>query len=398
MTHEELYRFVRQHESPCYIYDASRIRKNYTALKESLPANFKILYSLKANSNPHIIRELKNLGSSFDVASYNELKTVLDCGVKPGDISFVGPGKTEDEIRYALREKVAMLVIESLDQLELVNKCAHEAGRVQDITVRVNPKEYYDPKGRLRLNRSIQFGIDEEDLGAVFDALKKLDSVRFVGIHTHVQSQILEADPIVNNFEVTLGIFNRIKETFAPESTVINFGGGFGIPYNETEKPLDLGALKNGLAAKFSHLGAPLRPYVETGRYLVAEAGYFVTKVLYRKESRGRKILILDGGMNNNFSVVGAQQFERKNYTVTALTDRPSTETHKYMLVGPSCYLMDVLANEAMLPELKPGDFVCFHSSGSYGRSFSPTLFLGQKVAEEYYLDGDLCNGSPRTT
>ncbi len=392
ITPERLHEFVKRHESPCYIYDAENIRRNYRALKNALPDNFKILYSLKANSNPFIVRELKELGSSFDVASYNELRTVLDCGVSPDEISFVGPGKTEEEIRFALSRRVGTLVVESLDQLELLNRCAAEVGTVQDISLRVNPKEYYDGRGRKRVNRSIQFGIDEEDLGGAFEVLRKMASVRVIGIHTHVQSQILDPEPIVQNFSLTLRIFNELKANYAPDMTVINFGGGFGIPYNENEKALDLEALKRGLA-EFSSLRPPLRPYVETGRYLVGPAGYFITKVLYRKESRGKKILIMDGGMNNNFSVVGALQFEGKKYAAQALTGRPPSETHKYMLVGPSCYSMDVLANDLELPEMHPGDYVCFYNSGSYGRSFSPVLFLGQKIAQEYYLDGDTCNG-----
>lgn len=392
ISNESLYQFVKHHESPCYVYDASRIRRNYEALKNALPENFKILYSLKANSNPFIIRELKKLGSSFDVASYNELKTVLECGVPPEEISFVGPGKTEGEIRFALKERVGMLVVESLDQLALVNKCASEANLVQNISIRVNPREYYDQRGRKRVDRSIQFGIDEENLAAVFEELKKMPSLRVLGIHTHVQSQILEAEPIVKNFALTLQIFKDLKAAYAPELSVINFGGGFGIPYNEKEKELDLEALRRGLT-EFSTLRPPLRPYVETGRFLVGQSGYFITKVLYRKESRGKKILIMDGGMNNNFSVVGALQFEGKRYAATALTGRPATEFQKYTLVGPSCYSMDVLATDLELPEMRPGDYVCFHNSGSYGRSFSPILFLGQKVAQEYYLDGNTCNG-----
>lgn len=389
MSNERLYQFVKEHETPCYVFDTSRIRRNYEALNKALPENFKILYSLKANSNPNIVRELKALGSSFDVASYTELKTVLDCGVPAEEISFVGPGKTEDEIRFALSERVGILVIESLDQLALVNRCAAEAKQVQNISIRVNPKEYYDSRGRKRLNRSIQFGIDEENLGSVFETLRKMPSIRVVGVHTHVQSQILDPEPIVKNFGITLQIFNDLKTRYAPELSVINFGGGFGIPYNENEKELDLQLLGKALT-EFSNLRPPIRPYVETGRYLVGPAGYFVTKVLYRKESRGKNILIMDGGMNNNFSVVGALQFEGKKYKATALTGRPETEKHKYMLVGPSCYSMDVLANDLELPEMRPGDYVCFHNSGAYGRSFSPILFLGQKVAQEYFVDGEI--------
>lgn len=389
MTPERLYQFVKQHETPCYVFDTSRIRRNYEALKRALPENFKILYSLKANSNPNIVRELKAQGSSFDVASYTELKTVLDCGVPAEEISFVGPGKTEEEVRFAVSEGAGIIVVESFDQLELVNRCASEAKQVQNISIRVNPKEYYDSRGRKRLNRSIQFGIDEEDLSAAFELLKRMTSVRVVGIHTHVQSQILEPEPIVKNFGITLQIFNHLKNHHAPELQVINFGGGFGIPYNENERELDLQALGKALT-EFSSLRPPLRPYVETGRFLVGPSGYFITKVLYRKESRGKKILIMDGGMNNNFSVVGALQFEGKKYKATALTGRPETEKQKYMLVGPSCYSMDVLAHDLELPEMRPGDYVCFFNSGAYGRSFSPTLFLGQKVAQEYFVDSEL--------
>lgn len=380
---------VQENQSPCYVYEKDKVRASFRSLREAVPGNFKILYSLKANPHPVIIGMLKELGACFDVASYSELKTVLDADVDRKEISFVGPGKTEEEIRYAIREKVGTIVLESLDQLAMVNKCASEAGVVQDVTVRINPKEYVDLHGRTRLSRSIQFGVDEEDIGFFFETLKDMKSVKFRGIHTHVQSQILDASNIVKNFEVTLKIFNGIKETYAPDMTVINFGGGFGIPYTEKDNLLDMKALAEGLK-QFTALEAPLRPYVETGRFVVGTAGYFLTKVLYRKDSRGKKILIMDGGMNNNFSVVGANQFDRKNYLVTPMMadgtageDRPK---HKYTIVGPSCYFMDVLATDLELPEMRPGDTICFHNSGSYGRSFSPTLFLGQKVAAEVFI------------
>lgn len=382
---EQLYHLVKERQTPCYIYETDKIRRNFQALRETIPSRFKILYSLKANPHPAIISELKTLGSSFDVASYNELQTVLNAGVNPAEISFVGPGKTEEEIRFAIRENVATLVIESTDQLELVDLCASEAGKIQNISFRISPKEYFDLKGRMRAGRPTQFGIDEEDLANVFAVLSTKRSVRFVGIHTHVQSQILEADNIVKNFRIAERLFNEIKRNYAPGIDLINFGGGFGIPYTEKDQSLDMGALKLGLA-EFERLDSSLRPYVETGRYVVGQSGRFIVKVMYRKESRGEKILVVDGGMNNNFSIVGANQFERRNYMVRALTNRPAENHQKYTIVGPSCYFMDVLATDLVLPEMRPGDYIAFENSGCYGVTFSPNQFLGQKRAQEYFV------------
>jgi diaminopimelate decarboxylase len=185
---------------------------------------------------------------------------------------------------------------------------------------------------------------------------------------------------------MTWRLFCAIKEKYAPDLALCNFGGGFGIPYLPDENELDLVALKAGLR-QFASLPNSIQPYVETGRFIVGQSGRFIVRVAYRKESRGQHILIVNGGMNNNFSVVGAAQFERRNYIVHALTGRPQDELRPYTIVGPSCYSMDTLASDIMLPEMRPGDFLCFENSGCYGLSFSPTLFLGQKRAVEYFVD-----------
>ena len=398
---------IKNHETPLYVYDTETIRTNYRNLRAALPKNFNILYSLKANPHPRIIAELKELGACFDVASFGELKTVLDAGVDPSRISFVGPGKTEREIRFALENNVDIIVTESIDQLMVVDRVAKQYNKIQSVTVRLNPKEYVDLKGKVRHNRSIQFGVDEEDVGFFIESVNKCSNVKFRGIHTHVQSQILDPASIAANFEMTLKLYHILVEKVNLKLDVINFGGGFGIPYQESESPLDMTLLKEKLNqfSSFSNevAGDSIKPFAETGRYLVGQSGFFVTKVLYRKESRGKKLLVMDGGMNNNFSVVGAAQFERRNYIVTAVANEvtraqyhseeikakgsgQATQMYNYTLVGPSCYFMDTLGNDIELPEMYPGDYLVFHNSGCYGKSFSPTLFLGQQVASEIFI------------
>ena len=371
--------------SPCYLYSLVKVRDNYVQLKAALPEHFKILYSLKANPHKRIVGALNEIGSEFDVVSRSELETVLGQGVRPEKISFVGPGKTEEEIRMGVEAGIGLFVVESLAQVEMIDRFAGELDRVQDIVLRINPKLYINTSGRKVENRSIQFGIEEAEIPEAFAFLKTKFNVRCRGIHTFVQSQVLDADVIVNNFWLTLEIFNTIKTLHAPDVDTVNFGGGFGIPYCDGEKELDLAKLAEGLKA-VGEATRGLRCYVETGRYVVGSAGEYITKVLYTKESYGKSILIVDGGMNNNFSVVGSWQFKRKNYKVELENagEKPSDRT--YTVVGPSAYVLDVLSSDIPLPEVKPGDYLRYANSGSYGLSFSPSAFLGQKVAEEYFV------------
>ncbi len=379
--------------TPFFVYDASTMRDKHRLLREGLNPQFEIFYALKSNPNIRVAQIMSQLGLGADVASSGELELAEIAGFLSEKISFAGPGKTEDELKIAIEKNLSFISIESIQELLLVHSIAQQLNKIACVGVRVNPARPLKSSGMIMGGESTQFGIDEEQLADFFRALKHLSHVQFKGLHVFAGSQILNHTVLLDSFENVMRIALMIKDSYGAKLDIINFGGGFGIPYFKNEKVLDIHAFSAGLKdllSKYNFFGMfpGTRFFVEAGRYLVGESGYYVTKILYKKVSRGKTFLITDGGMNHHLAATGnLGQILQKNYHIKILNkiDEPCDE--KVSIAGPLCTPLDILANNIMLPHASPGDLVCICNSGAYGYSASPLKFLSHHEPPEVVIE-----------
>lgn len=374
-------------ETPAYYYSLQQIQRNYNILKKALPESFRVFYSVKANPHPQILESLGQLGAAFDVSSLNEINTLKNQPV----ISFVGPGKREEELEVAIKKENTTVVVESLSELLLINRLSQKNKLRASISLRVHPESYFNGAGRLIQKQPSQFGIDENQLSLVIEKCHQCENINLKGLHFYVHSQVLSTEILLKNFSNSIEVYKKYSSELGGDVEFLNIGGGFGIPYFEGQEEVSFEGFKEQLKKEeeiLKKINNSLVVSVESGRFLVGDAGFFVTRVLYRKESYGKTYLIVDGGLSNHLAATGFGQFLKKNFKYSLLKNNKSQSSKKkYQVAGPSCYSLDVIANDIELPEVEEGDLLCIHYSGAYGPSFSPQNFLGLKKAKEYFVD-----------
>lgn len=377
--------------SSCYVYIEELMQENLLVLKKSLPERFDVFYALKANPERRVVKKFKDLGCGMDVSSIGELKIALESGVDKADISFAGPGKTDEDIAYGVRSGIYVFSIENLDEIEKIEMAARENGIIQKVSVRINPDKKFAGYGMVMGGVPSQFGLD---IRQSYSAIRKITSSKFlelIGFHMHVGSQILTANIVGDAVGYVIEYALYVKGKYKIDIQYLNFGGGLGICYHEDQKPLDLNILKNVLHKKtdnafvLRHL-KKTRFVVEPGRFLIGNAGVYVSKILYIKTSFKKNYIIIEGGMHHNMAASGnLGQVIRKNYHIDILITgkKAGTDiTKKYDIVGSLCTPLDKMASDVVLSNVRIGDYVCFFNSGAYGYTASPLYFLSHPLPE----------------
>lgn len=364
--------------TPFYAYDRASISARVAQLRAILPPQLRLHYSIKANPMPALVQHMAGLVDGLDVASAGELRTALDTGLPPGDISFAGPGKTAAELAQAVAAGINIHV-ESSREIDEVARCADRLGLTPSITVRINPPFELKASGMRMGGGAKPFGIDSEQVPTHLAQIASL-GLDFHGFHIFSGSQSLNADALVDCQARSLALALELAETAPRAPRLLNIGGGFGIPYFPGEARLDLAPVGAALAEALPRLAAALpdiRVAIELGRYLVGEAGIYVARVVDRKHSRGQVFLVTDGGMHHHLAASGnLGQVIRKNYPLAIgnRMDMPAGEPCS--VVGPLCTPLDVLAERVALPAADSGDLVVVFQSGAYGLTASPVGFL----------------------
>ncbi|HTL48282.1 MAG TPA: pyridoxal-dependent decarboxylase, exosortase A system-associated [Verrucomicrobiae bacterium] len=376
--------------TPAFFYDRSVVARKYRLLASNLPSGFGILYALKANPNPELVRFIGKLGAGADIASSGELATARRGGIPAAALSFVGPGKTSEELREAIRAGVGVIHAESLEEFVRISRIAGSLRKKARVGVRVNPLREASVPGMKMGGGAKPFGVDEEILPQVFKLLGKLDHLSFRGIHVYTGSQMPGHKSILEGMKEVLKIAEKAQRLHGRPLEIINLGGGFGVPYFEGDKPLDAGEFGRGLkalmrSARTDEIFPRARFFVESGRYLAAESGLYTARILYRKLSRGKIFLVVDGGMNHHLAASGQLgNFFRKNYKMKVLGKGAGLET--VTVVGPLCTPLDLLGRDVRLARAEPGDVLGIYNSGAYAYSASPLHFLSHKLPEEYVI------------
>ena len=366
-------------QTPFYAYDRNAMRQRVALLRSTLPASIKLHYAMKANPMPAVVGWMAGLVDGIDVASAGELKVALDAGADPAEISFAGPGKRELELRQAVAAGV-LINVESLREVRLLAGISQQLGLPARVAVRVNPDFELKGSGMKMGGGPKQFGVDVEVVPELL-AQVQAGGLMFEGFHLFAGSQNLRAESIVEAQQKSYALALRLAHDCPQPVRFLNLGGGFGIPYFPGERPLALAPIADNLAeiAARAQQALPLAALViELGRFMVGEAGVYVTRILDRKVSRGQVFLVTDGGLNHHLSASGNfGQVLRKNYPVTIGNRLGGTARETASVVGPLCTPLDLLADRMDLPVAEAGDLAVIFQSGAYGASASPQAFLG---------------------
>ena len=376
---------ARVGQTPFYAYDRELLRERVAALRNALPVGIKLHYAMKANPMPAVVSLMAALVDGIDVASAGELKVALDAGANPQEVSFAGPGKRHSELRQAVASRV-LINVESFREVVALEAISSELGLPARVAVRVNPDFELKGSGMKMGGGPKQFGVDVEQMPALLADIGHA-GLAFEGFHLFAGSQNLRSESICeaqqNSYELAL----RLAQEAPLPVRFLNLGGGFGIPYFPGEQRLDLGPIGDNLARLAQRAKTELPDsalVIELGRYLVGEAGVYVTRIVDRKVSRGHVYLVADGGLHHHLSASGNfGQVIRKNYPVTIGTRMDALEQEICSLVGPLCTPLDLLADRMSLPVAQVGDLAVVFQSGAYGASASPQGFLGHPACLE---------------
>ncbi|MCC5794968.1 MAG: pyridoxal-dependent decarboxylase, exosortase A system-associated [Chromatiales bacterium] len=365
--------------TPFYAYSRALVDARIASLRAALAGQVDLHYAVKANPYPPLLAHLAAQVDGLDVASGGELQLALATGLPATRISFAGPGKTDAELAAAIAAGIT-INCESAGELQRLAAAADSLGRPARVALRVNPDFELRGAGMKMGGGARPFGIDAEQVPALLAGLASLP-VEFTGFHIFCGSQNLHAGRLVESQARSLELALRLATHAPVPPTLINIGGGFGIPYFPGDKPLALEPVADSLCTLAATLAGKLpsaRLAIELGRYLVGEAGLYVCRVIDRKVSRGRVFLVTDGGLHHHLAASGNfGQVLRRNYPVligNRVGQQPEEET---TVVGPLCTPLDLLADRMMLPRAEPGDLVVVFQSGAYGFSASPLRFLG---------------------
>ena len=375
--------------TPFYAYDRALLRARVAELHAALPPAVELHYAMKANPMPALVGFMAGLVGGIDVASAGELKVALDAGADPAHVSFAGPGKRDAELRQALAAGV-LVNVESRRELVVLAALQQQLGLQARVALRVNPDFELKGSGMKMGGGPKAFGVDVDQVRALL-ALVRSEGLGFEGFHLFAGSQNLRAEAICEAQRKSWALAQRLAEDVPAPVRFLNLGGGFGIPYFPGEQRLDLAPIGANLDAICTEARAALPEatiVIELGRYLVGEAGVYVTRIVDRKLSCGQVFLVGDGGLNHHLAASGNfGQVVRKNYPVALVTRSGSSAAggprETASVVGPLCTPLDLLADRMDLPVAEVGDLAVVFQSGAYGASASPQAFLGHPAVTE---------------
>ncbi len=366
--------------TPYYYYDITLLENTLdAALKAASKHGYHIHYAIKANANPVLIRYISNKGLGADCVSGNEISRALECGFKANSIVYAGVGKSDHEIELALQSDIFCFNCESLPEIEVINEIAGRMKKTAQIALRINPNveahtHHYITTG-IEENK---FGIYLYDLKRVMTAVLQMPNIRLIGLHYHIGSQITDTTV----FRGLCLRANEIQQQMKEHGLLlpyINFGGGLGIDYDNPEKNniADFEAYFNTFAQFFEPMPHQ-KIHFELGRSIIAQCGSLISKVLYVKEGKNRKFIILDAGMNNLLRPALYQAFHKIENISSHLTEE------KYDVVGPVCESADCFGKDLSLNATRRGDIIVIHSCGAYGEAMESRYNLRNITGKVY--------------
>ena len=379
---------VAEHGSPLFVYSTSHLDMRMAQLRAAMPERLDLHYAMKANPFQPLLRHMVGLTDGIDIASGGELQMALEAGAAPDHVSFAGPGKRDEELEQAIRAGVT-INIESPGECERALGIAATTGMAARLAIRVNPD--FDLKGSgMKMGGGAKpFGMD---IDLVAPTVKRISEAGadWRGFHIFAGSQALSAEAIIETQAQTLELAARLASTIGQAPDHVNLGGGIGIPYFPGDEPVDIGKVGAALTDQFKRLPeilAKTQFAIELGRYLVGEAGVYLTQIVDRKESQGQIFLVTDGGLHHQLAASGNfGTVVRRNYPAAIASRFEQEPAETVSIVGCLCTPLDRLSDNAAMPKASVGDIVAIFCAGAYGASASPANFLGQGPAKEILI------------
>jgi diaminopimelate decarboxylase len=380
--------------TPTYVYDGGWLAENLTRLRAELHPSLEVFYSLKSNPNRGVYDVLRAAGARAEVSSLAELRTVLAARTDPGDIVFLGPAKSEEEIAACVEAGIYAVVCESFAELERIDRAAGSRGIRQRVLLRINPAHATTGSRLTMGGKPRQFGIDEALVTAAGEALTRCRHADVAGIQVYMGTRILDPDVVVKNTAYVFDLAERVALATGIRLDAVDIGGGLGVAYFDGESDLDLMALAKGLnplVERFAAAHPGTRLIMESGRYLTACCGTYLMRVRDIKRSMGENFAITDGGTHHHMAAVGIGSFVKRNFPIELLSRRPARDAPAgpWNIAGPLCTPNDTVAKGVRLPELAVGDLIGVGRSGAYGPSASPGYFLSHGYPAEVVVMRD---------
>jgi diaminopimelate decarboxylase len=375
-------------DTPLFVYSTEHLRTRVADLRAAMPKRLAIHYAMKGNPYPPLLTLMNSLVDGFDLASGGEMALAMAAGVDPKEMSFAGPGKRDRELEAAIQAGVT-LNLESENEAQRALAIAKRLGVRPRLAVRVNPT--FDLKGSgMKMGGGAKpFGVDADRVPALVSALMDAGA-DWRGYHIYAGSQALKADAIIEMQAQTLALVIQLTAQTGVAPASVNLGGGFGIPYFPGDEAVDIISVGAALGAALEALPAELQGTkfcIELGRYLVGEAGVYLTRIVDRKTSHGETFLVTDGGLHHQLAASGNfGTVIRRNYPVAVATRFDAAPQEVVTVVGCLCTPLDRLSDQAHLPRAEVGDLVAIFCAGAYGASASPAQFLGQGPALEMLI------------
>jgi diaminopimelate decarboxylase len=380
---------VAEHGSPLFVYSTGRLGARMAQLRAAMPARLDLHYAMKANPFQPLLRHMVGLADGIDIASGGELQMALEAGAAPRKISFAGPGKRDEELAQAIQAGVT-INIESPSECERALKIGAAGDMTPRLAVRVNPD--FDLKGSgMKMGGGAKpFGMDIELVAPVVNRI--LDAgADWRGFHIFAGSQALSADAIIETQAQTLELAARLSTTIGQSPDHVNLGGGFGIPYFPGDEQLDIIKVGMALSDQLKQLPEILSSTqfaIELGRYLVGEAGVYLSRIVDRKQSQGHVFLVTDGGLHHQLAASGNfGTVVRRNYPAAIASRFEEEPAETVSIVGCLCTPLDRLSDNAAMPKAGVDDIVAIFCAGAYGATASPANFLGQGSAAEILVE-----------
>ncbi len=369
-------------DTPAFVYDLGIVRARIARFRAAMPPSVGLHYAIKANPFAPLLAAIAPLVDGLDIASAGELAMALPHGRA---ISFAGPGKRDDELAAAIGAGVT-INLESEGEAARALAVARRLGVTPRLAVRVNPDLELRGSGMKMGGRASPFGVDAERAAALVRNVIN-GGADWRGFHIFAGSQSLDTAALIETQQATLALAARLAEEARAAPPFVNLGGGFGVPYFAGDRAIDAEAIGAALGEALAHRPAILTDTafaLELGRWLVAECGVYLTRVIDRKRSRGETFLVVDGGLHHQLAASGNfGTVVRRNYPVAVAGRMGGPADDPVTVVGCLCTPLDRLADRVLLPRAEPGDVIAIFTAGAYGLTASPSAFLGHPAPVE---------------
>ena len=351
-------------QTPFYYYDTAVLRKTLKTINEEAGKheNFEVHYAVKANANPKVLNIICQAGLGADCVSGGEIQAAINAGFPASKIVYAGVGKSDWEINLGLEKGIFCFNVESIPELEVINEFAEKQGKVAQVCFRINPNVGAHTHANITTGLAEnKFGIAMEDMENVIEEAAQMKNIKFLGLHFHIGSQILD----MGDFEALCNRINELQDQLESHHIVvknINVGGGLGIDYNHPNRvPIPDFKAYFDTYAKFLKLREGQKLHFELGRAVVAQMGSLITKVLYVKQGTAKQFAIVDAGMTDLIRPALYQAYHK----IENISSNEPEET--YDVVGPICESSDVFAKAIDINKTHRGDLIALRSAGAYG-------------------------------